>query len=186
MGPHPSHSRGKVDLRVPSSLHLTALIITLLDWKDSCLLRIVNTNRHRITRLIILRLVVNLPHEHSFCRDATLCQSAISRDACECPCRPRSRTPSQCIRTLCNKVRMGPSYICCWALDGFFGSSLFSLAPRAILCNSKHLAIYRVHESLAPSHDPRRNSVLLLLLSRTRSSRRHRLPRDGLPRIQVC
>src|SRR4029077_7260718 len=104
MGSYTCYRRRKMDLCVPTSLHLPAFIATLLNWQDTCLVRHVNDDCYRISCSIILRLVVSLPYDHSLHSEPTVCQSTFPGDAGKHSCRPRSRSPSQRVRIICDKI----------------------------------------------------------------------------------
>src|SRR5205807_5101034 len=155
--PDSGYRGGKMDLCLPASLHFSTLIASLLDGKDPCLVRVVDTDCYRVSCPILLRPVVNLPHEYSLHCEPTFCHPAVSRDACEHSRCARSGTIAQRVCFVCDKVRVGSSHLRCRAVDGFLGSTLSRVIPSSSrVRRSKRAAVYRVHESLEASDDPRR------------------------------
>src|SRR5437867_1034139 len=175
-----------MDLRVSPSLHLSTLIITLLDREDTCLVLLFNPNCHRISCAVLLRAFVGIQHEYSLCCHPAFCDSIIFRDASEHPCRVWAGTVAQCLRIVRDKVRVGSSHLCRRTFDGFLGGPLSCVFPTtSCVRRSKRVAIYRIHESLKASDDPRRQFVLILLLHRTCNSWRRHPPSNWLSRIQI-
>src|SRR5207245_2760708 len=174
-----------MDLRVPSSLHLSTLITTLLDREDACLVLLFNPNCHRISCTVFLRSLVSIQHEYSLCCNPAFCDSIIFRDASEHPCRVWAGTVAQRLRIVRDKVRVGSSHLCRRTFDGFLGGPLSCVFPTTSrVRRSKRVAIYRIHESLKASNDPRRRFVHILLVHRTCSSWRRHPPSNRLSRIQ--
>src|SRR5947199_3031979 len=187
LGPNARHSRGKMDLRVPPSLHLSTLITTLPDREDAWLVLLFNPNCHRISCTVFLRSLVGIQHEYSLCCNPAFCDSIIFRDASEHPCRVWAGTVAQCLCIVRDKVRVGSSHLCGRTVDGFLGGPLSCVFPTtSCVRRSKRVAIYRIHESLKASNDPRRRFVLILLLHRTCNSWRGHSPGNRLSCIQIC
>src|SRR5437867_4257703 len=118
-----------MDLRVPSSLHLSTLITTLLDREDACLVLLFNPNCHRISCTVFLHSLVGIQHEYPLCCNSAFCDSIVFRDASEHPCRVWAGTVAQCLCIVRDKVRVGSSHLCCRTFDGFLGGSLSILLP---------------------------------------------------------
>src|SRR6266487_5228331 len=175
-----------MDLRVPSSLHLSSLIVALSDREDACLVLLFNPNCHSMSCTVLLRAFVGIQHGYSLCCNSAFCDSIIFRDASEHPGRVWAGTVAQCLCIVRDKVRVGSSHLCGRTFDGFLGGPLSCVFP-TISCvrRSKRVAIYRIHESLKASNDPRRQFVLILRLHRTCNSWRRHPPGNRLSRIQI-
>src|SRR2546425_905066 len=133
-----------MDLRVPSSLHLSTLITTLLDREDACLVLLFNPNCHCISCIVFFRSFVSIQHEYSLCCNPTFCDSIIFRDASEHPCRVWAGTVAQRLRIVRDKVRVGSSHLCRRTFDGF----LEGLLP------STGLVISQTPQKLVSIHGP--------------------------------
>ena len=162
-----------MDIRVPASLHLSALVATVLDRKNNRLLCLVNDVSNRDTYRLILRTLISLPYNYPVHGDTTVNQSTLPCNGDKRLGSSRTRIAAERLCPVCDQVRVGIAHLRCRIANDFLGSTVSSIIPPApgIGCGQR-AAIHLFHESVKTSDDPRREHLRVLHLSWTSSDRR--------------
>src|SRR2546425_1145661 len=186
VGANASHRRGKVDIRLPPGICLNKIVSSIPCWKMPCILCLVDSHVHSISRRGGRNLIVAVRSRDPSRGHTTLDLPVWSRSYREHIRFHGTWLLAGSVRHFCVKIRVGTAHLRLGSAHGVLGSTIPSYqSASSIFRYWKRTSLHRVYSSVSRG-PPSRKRWLLLLLSRSEFHRRPHPSRPRASRLQVC